>query len=554
MEDYNQDLSNDVYDDGLEYQLAYFTKAILEDKNNANAYKERASVRNLLGDYQGAMEDYNQAIRINPKDDGAYSLRSFERYNLGDYKGAIDDCNKAIDINPNDAQSYSFRAEFNNLVCNYQAAIEDADKSIQLEPDYPSNYYLRGKARSGLEDYEGAIQDYELAIQLTPKRDHCYYKQEFLYSDLGYARYKLGNYISAIEDYNKAIPNDGILFHHRQYGNYNLRGNCRFFLGDLEGAIKDYNQAIKCNFSDFENAILYINRGNAYNDLKNYQKAIEDYNEAIKIAEQYPDVYEYRGVARYKSGDKQGGIEDIEKAATLYKQGGWVEYYQEALNIIKSFDVAEQDAILEDIQEISETANGSLVEVESINKSSAKLPLLNKGIGDTNKENSQKISEKLNQSHLTEIKELTAAIDADNFFYPKSVKEAKDRITVSIARRQGQPQFRQSLLEVYNYRCSITGCDAQEALEAAHIIPYKETENNHPSNGLLLRADIHTLFDLNLITINPDTMQLHIAPSLQRTSYGEIDGKYLQLPIISSYMPKKDALKWRCNQCEWFTK
>ncbi|MEH1887220.1 MULTISPECIES: HNH endonuclease signature motif containing protein [unclassified Nostoc] len=41
----------------------------------------------------------------------------------------------------------------------------------------------------------------------------------------------------------------------------------------------------------------------------------------------------------------------------------------------------------------------------------------------------------------------------------------------------------------------ITNFDAEVALEAAHIIPYSETENNHPSNGLLLRADLHTLFD-----------------------------------------------------------
>ncbi|MEH1902346.1 MAG: HNH endonuclease [Nostoc sp.] len=108
------------------------------------------------------------------------------------------------------------------------------------------------------------------------------------------------------------------------------------------------------------------------------------------------------------------------------------------------------------------------------------------------------------------------------------------------------------MLEAYNYRCAITGCDAQEALEAAHIIPYSETENNHPSNGLLLRADIHTLFDLNLITINPETMQVRFAPSLGRTSYGEMDGKYLQVPKILSYLPKKDALKWRCDQCKWF--
>lgn len=99
-----------------------------------------------------------------------------------------------------------------------------------------------------------------------------------------------------------------------------------------------------------------------------------------------------------------------------------------------------------------------------------------------------------------------------------------------IVLRQGQPEFRKNLLKAYNYRCAITGCNAQEALEAAHIRAYSETGNNHPSNGLLLRADLHTLFDLNLISIEPETMTVHIAPKLRSTFYGELHGECLQLP------------------------
>lgn len=165
------------------------------------------------------------------------------------------------------------------------------------------------------------------------------------------------------------------------------------------------------------------------------------------------------------------------------------------------------------------------------------------------------ILETIEQAPIAEIETTTAAqehLNIEGYFIPKSIKEAKERIKISIARRQGQSKFRQSLLEAYNYRCAITDCDAQEALEAAHIIPYCETENNHPSNGLLLRADLHTLFDLDLITINPEAMQVHLAPSLRQTDYGRLHGKLLQLPKNKAYFPRKDALKWRCNQCEWY--
>ncbi|MBE8990053.1 tetratricopeptide repeat protein [Nostoc sp. LEGE 12450] len=544
MENYNQAFPNAFnHDNELKREFAHLTRAILVNRNDANAYKERANVRNLLDDSQGAVEDCNQAIRINPNDAVAYRMRGQERKNLGDDKGAIEDYNKAIKLNPNDDYTYYLRAELHYQQSNYQGAFEDADRSIQLDPDYPFAYYQRGQACSALGDYEGAIKDYEQAIKLTPS---SYYKWAELYTDLGYARANSGDYQGAIEDYNKAIKTDSPML--KYYQTYNDRATSRFFLGDLEGAMEDYSQAIKL---DSKNAIYYINRGNTYNELRNYQKAIEDYNHAIKVADKYPAVYEYRGLARHELGDKVGAIEDLEKAAALYHQGGQVEYYQQALNLIQSFNVTEKDAIIEDIQEIPKTVNDSPTEVETTNKSAANPPILNNRVEDTNKENSQGISEKINHNQLAEIKELTAAIEADGFFNPKSIKQAKERITVSIARRQGQPQFRQSLLEAYNYRCAITGCDAQEALEAAHIIPFSETENNHPSNGLLLRADIHTLFDLNLITINPETMQVRFAPSLQCTSYGKMDGKYLQVPKISSYLPKKEALKWRCNQCEW---
>jgi hypothetical protein len=65
--------------------------------------------------------------------------------------------------------------------------------------------------------------------------------------------------------------------------------------------------------------------------------------------------------------------------------------------------------------------------------------------------------------------------------------DARDRTLASIVRRRGQPQFRERLLAIYDGRCAISGCNAVEALEAAHISPYKGRHTNHPQNGLLFR-------------------------------------------------------------------
>ena len=76
----------------------------------------------------------------------------------------------------------------------------------------------------------------------------------------------------------------------------------------------------------------------------------------------------------------------------------------------------------------------------------------------------------------------------------------------------------------------MTTTDAEQALEAAHIYPYQGTQTNHISNGILLRADIHVLFDLRLITVNSYDMTIIISGVLSKTVYAELLGKSLLLP------------------------
>jgi putative restriction endonuclease len=91
-------------------------------------------------------------------------------------------------------------------------------------------------------------------------------------------------------------------------------------------------------------------------------------------------------------------------------------------------------------------------------------------------------------------------------FDPGNIMDGRERIVASIVIRRGQPEFRRILIRAYKGRCAVSGCDAIEVLEAAHIMPYLGQDTNHPSNGILLRADIHTLFDLGLLSIDTDTM------------------------------------------------
>lgn len=113
---------------------------------------------------------------------------------------------------------------------------------------------------------------------------------------------------------------------------------------------------------------------------------------------------------------------------------------------------------------------------------------------------------------------------------PMSVEDARRRIAASIVQRQGGAAFRASLIKAYGERCAITDCDAIDALEAAHIVPYRGPHTDAVENGLLLRADLHTLFDRDLLDVDPMSLRVTLSPALAKTVYGNLEGKPVRLP------------------------
>jgi hypothetical protein len=95
--------------------------------------------------------------------------------------------------------------------------------------------------------------------------------------------------------------------------------------------------------------------------------------------------------------------------------------------------------------------------------------------------------------------------------------------------RRGQQRFRRIVLAAYNGACAITGSKAEPVLEAAHIDPYSGDHTQHVTNGLLLRSDLHTLFDLHLITVTAGKL-VAVSPRLRGTDYAAMNRQRLKLP------------------------
>ena len=113
--------------------------------------------------------------------------------------------------------------------------------------------------------------------------------------------------------------------------------------------------------------------------------------------------------------------------------------------------------------------------------------------------------------------------------------------------RIGQGPFRRELFEQFGWTCAITGAAPDRALEACHLYSYAKEGKHHHHGGLLIRRDLHTLFDFGLLTIDPVTLKVAIDDSLKPyPGYWALNGTHLKVEVSSSHKNwlEKHKLYW----------
>jgi uncharacterized protein YjbI with pentapeptide repeats len=133
----------------------------------------------------------------------------------------------------------------------------------------------------------------------------------------------------------------------------------------------------------------------------------------------------------------------------------------------------------------------------------------------------------------------------------ESLKDERQRTNVVRVRRKDQRKFRDMLKEAFQGKCAITLCDVEEAMEAAHIFPYRGSQTDCVWNGILLRLDLHRLFDAYLLTIDPLEGQVYLEESLMN-SYGQYANTRICFPEQPVSENRLLALRWHNTQCSWF--
>ncbi len=237
------------------------------NERKAESLYERARAREKK-DRKAKINDYTQALKLNPRFAEAYSSRGFIYVQIRQYEKALADFNEAIRINTHFAEAFLRRGMVYEYIGKYDEAISDFNEAIRLNPRFVEAYTCRGTYYRKKKDLKRAISDYTKAIQHNPDNAYSYYKRAIIYDDKG-------DTVRAISDYDKAI-----------------KLNPRFHLA-------------------------YNNRGITYSTRWDYDRAIIDYDAAIRLKPRFAEAYRNRGIAYQNKKDLVAANLDYEKYLTL---------------------------------------------------------------------------------------------------------------------------------------------------------------------------------------------------------------------------------------------
>ena len=253
------------------------------DRDRAEGNYDRAK-----SNYDRAIDLFSSAIKHDPSYAKAYDNRGKEYLKKGDYDPAIADFTEVIRLEESSdprsisstASAYNSRGRAYFLKGDYDKAIEDHSEAIKIyssdnrQKDTASVYNDRGAAYFNKGDYDKAIEDYTAAISRGDGYNSRMHRARAYFAKNDYDR--------AIEEYTSIITD-----YRSPDGAYYNRGNVYYTKGDYNRAIADYTRAIDLNLRADG---AYYNRGRAYASKGDYEKALADYEAVLRIKSDHDDA------------------------------------------------------------------------------------------------------------------------------------------------------------------------------------------------------------------------------------------------------------------------
>ena len=281
-----------------------FNEVLRIEPHNVQALIGRGGALSSLGNSEGAYADYSLAIQLSPTAPPIEALlnRSGMRTRTRDYDGALADARAAIEAAPDDPRGYRYAGLALSESNRHHEAIAFFNKAIERKPDYVKALAYRGRSRMALGQHDEALEDFDTAAAVDGG-NHGYVDAWLWRSNL---HNFLGNSDRAIADMEMVAS----LLSRDPHWRVEV-GKLRLQNGDPAGAIKDCDTAIAMA-PQFERGYRY--RGRARAELGQHEKAIADFTQSINFSQYNAEAYEDRGDSYFATRQIKQALADYEVA------------------------------------------------------------------------------------------------------------------------------------------------------------------------------------------------------------------------------------------------
>jgi tetratricopeptide (TPR) repeat protein len=264
------------------------SRAQAQTLRSTEDYFKRGVARYQQRDLEGALSDFERAIELQtrragssdqarqvkllePGDAPLYYNRGVARYDLHEWEGALADFDEALKLNPRYVLAWIKRGNLRSQQGAYTEAIADFDQALRLDARAVLAWNNRGLAWQNQGDLDAALRDYARALELDPRLPVALNNRAGI-------KHERGDLRGALSDYDQALALDPTLAFV-----YNNRGVTRKALGNLQGALADYNKAIELRPSF---ALAYFNRSAAYKALGKGFEAEQDFIKSMNLRDE----------------------------------------------------------------------------------------------------------------------------------------------------------------------------------------------------------------------------------------------------------------------------
>ena len=273
---------------------------------SSNAYVRRGDWHYQSNRHTQALEDFSQAIRLNPKNASAFAGRAKSLMIKGDLQTALSDCNRALEIAPSSSVAYYVRGLIYKSMKQYDKARADLTSAISYDMKNAAYYNMRGFINSRSKRTSDAHRDYTRATELAPR-------VATYWANRGYTARRLKSYKQSASCFGNAFT----LLPLTSYANE--KGLSHFSDQDYASAAKEFDTAclLYLKREKKKHPIYFANLGLAYFNLKDYKKAWAAFTIAIEADSRNATAYYYRGKALQALGHTDKANADFAMAAKL---------------------------------------------------------------------------------------------------------------------------------------------------------------------------------------------------------------------------------------------